>query len=1379
MAHGPGVPTVWRVRTALTVATTRGQVTDLVLETPSAVTGDVVAEAIRAALDLPGGDELHVRDSPLDATMRLGSPPLLQGASVVARRPGTLVRHGEGHPPSPLVLAVTSGACAGEEVALRPGTCTIGRSSAADLTLDDPSLSRLHADVCLDAGGARIRDRDTTNGTDVDGERIDAGGWTALRAGSTIALGSHRLEVRSGRPRGCTTRPDHEGHLAVITSPSVSPQPPAVTVSFPDRPTPPGRRRLPWLMALLPLPVAALMAVLVGPRMMVFALMTPLLVLGNHLSDRMAGKADGARALSAWRAEMRRSRDRLEQAMAQERRRLRRAHPDAHEVRHIATVPSSRLWERRRENDAGLTVRAGTGPVPSEVIVRAGAERQAAPKMAETPVVVDLDTATIVGITGDQRAVAGWVRWCVGQLITLHPPSELQVAVLGASDLCGALAWAPHVTSRSPQDLAAVIEDRGGGATARPTTLLVVDDPAALREDPTWRRALASPEDLGLRIIVTSQRERDLPHECRCVIRLGVGEGTLRDRDRELPFVPDGVSTRWAATVGRALAPLRDATPLDHGSELPATVALSHLVDVSASSAEVVRAWDGPATWRVPIGTSTDGPMHVDLLRDGPHALIAGTTGSGKSELLQTWIASLALHLGPRDLNLVLVDYKGGSAFAGCADLPHTVGMLTDLDPAGAERALSSLDAELRRRERVLAEHGASDIDALVGAGHALPRLVIVVDEFRMLAEEQPEVLRDLVRLAALGRSLGIHLVLATQRPAGVVTPEIRANVNLRIALRVRDRSDSEDVIASADAAAIPEGVPGRAYLRTGDSPARAFQCAYAGAAPGRAAGLTVRDAAGTVLWRAGASGATDERGDGTRTEVDAVVASTRAGFELSGQPLPHRPWLPPLPLLVEEAHVDNPEQGAPWGLTDHPDEQRRGELLWTPDDGTWAVIGAPGSGRTTALASLLTRAYRHLQGELVAHLVTASTSQARHLADHPGVASLLDIHDSSAVQQLAHRARLDGDERRAALHQSGFSSHPEWRSAWARGEAPQPPPVLLVLVDGWAHLSTSSGPEEAETVAALTALARDGAELGICLALAGGRELLSGQVASTVSRRLVLDLQDRSDALSLGLRSDAACASRPPGRCYVLPGGHLAQLAMPVAAPGGTAPATDCWRWGVESLPALVRLEELPSQPAGTAGEGFVLGHSGERGRAATVQLSPAGGGWTVVGPPRSGRSSALMLASTALARAERPVILVETAPDAALQATATHCVDPEDLDRLVELIRGHDDPVVVIDDVERVEGTPCEAAVRELARPGAARGAVLLTATSTAAATSVRGVSATLCRSRHGLLLQPSSRADGDCFGVRVPPLHRVPGRGYLIQGGTAERVQVALAQ
>ena len=306
------------------------------------------------------------------------------------------------------------------------------------------------------------------------------------------------------------------------------------------------------------------------------------------------------------------------------------------------------------------------------------------------------------------------------------------------------------------------------------------------------------------------------------------------------------------------------ATTEDTG--LPASCRLLDVLGLDPPDAGAIAArWQagvsgrsGGGSTRAVIGACYDGPFGVDLRQDGPHGLIAGTTGAGKSELLQTLIASLACANRPDEMTFVLVDYKGGSAFKDCAHLPHVTGLVTDLDAHLTQRALASLSAELTRRERVLAAAGAKDIEDYTERGglqpryRPLPRLVIVIDEFASLVRDLPDFVTGLVGIAQRGRSLGIHLILATQRPSGVVSADIRANTNLRIALRVTDAAESADVIDAPDAAQIsrahpgprlrparprlPGAVPGRADRRPPDR--RDSDRPAAGAAPAGWAGL-------------------------------------------------------------------------------------------------------------------------------------------------------------------------------------------------------------------------------------------------------------------------------------------------------------------------------------------------------------------------------------------------------------------------------------------------------------------------------------------------------------------------------------------------------------
>ena len=446
----------------------------------------------------------------------------------------------------------------------------------------------------------------------------------------------------------------------------------------------------------------------------------------------------------------------------------------------------------------------------------------------------------------------------------------------------------------------------------------------------------------------------------------------------------------------------------------------------------------GTASPAAPVGVTEQGVFTLDLERDGPHALVGGTTGSGKSELLRSLIAALAANADPRQLTFLLMDFKGGAAFDACARLPHTVGMVTDLDEELVERALRALEAELQYRERLLRSVGADNLRAYHEREHdePLPRLVVVIDEFAKMARELPELLSALVDVAQRGRTLGVHLILATQRPAGVVNDHIRTNTNLRIALRVQDAADSIDVIGDRAAAELSRHRPGArvraARPRRGrPDPERAGHLRRPDATTRRRrrrrAVHVRRDAARARPRDRRAPVAAEQPSDLARL-VDAIVEANAA----EGIAPPRRPWPEPLSEQIDLAEL-LPEAVR---AADEPRRQAQYPVGWDLDEGNLLLLGIPGSGTTTALASLaLSLATSHAPDALelyafdfgTGELAGARGAAARRLGDRgrrpraPGAADPLAAprprRAGAPAEQRPRNGRPDrqprGDARR------------------------------------------------------------------------------------------------------------------------------------------------------------------------------------------------------------------------------------------------------------------------------------------------------------------------------------------------------------------------------
>lgn len=325
----------------------------------------------------------------------------------------------------------------------------------------------------------------------------------------------------------------------------------------------------------------------------------------------------------------------------------------------------------------------------------------------------------------------------------------------------------------------------------------------------------------------------------------------------------------------------------------------------------IVAGWLDGAHTDVPIGTTTEGIATLDIAAQGPHALVAGTTGSGKSVLLQNWCLALAVRNPPDTLHFVFLDFKGGSAFNQLQGLPHTAGIVDDLDIRHAARAIVGLERELKRRERLVAEAGVSSIDRL---GNAQPSIIIVIDEFHVLRQQLPDAIERFIRIASLGRSLGMHLIACTQHPLGQVHAEMKSNMALNLCLRVRDGMQSAELIGSPAAAGIPPTMPGAFYSNDGVTVTPIRSCAPADA----------------------------------RSITAAIGMACRFHGARPADPL----FTAPLPARVacgDGACVAR--DCVPFALGD--DGARFHDVVLQPQEGGIAIIGGRGRGKTTALRML------------------------------------------------------------------------------------------------------------------------------------------------------------------------------------------------------------------------------------------------------------------------------------------------------------------------------------------------------------------------------------------------------------------------------------------
>ena len=950
-----------------------------------------------------------------------------------------------------------------------------------------------------------------------------------------------------------------------------------------------------------------------------------------------------------------------------------------------------------------------------------------------------------------------------------------------------------------------------------------------MRSNPAVARILRLGPGVGVYSICLADGSAQLPEECRAVAsvteqkRLELG---LSDGPTVVDIASDEVSIDCAEEVARALAPLRLDRQRESAAALPGALALLDLLGLQPPTAEaIVSGWAASGrTTAATIGVTTAGPLVVDIHRDGPHGLVAGTTGSGKSELLQTLIASLAVANRPDTLNFVLIDYKGGSAFSACARLPHTVGVVSDLDGHLTERALTSLAAELRRRERLFRDAGVNDIDAYwrfldhTDAPSATPtiaRILIVIDEFASLVEELPDFVDGLVDLARRGRSLGIHLILATQRPAGVVSPAIKTNTNLRIAMRVTDAMDSTDVIDSRLAARIPKSAPGRGYVRIGHEQLVEFQAARVGGRRQNVVGsgprAQLRVITPSTLLEPPPKTRTDSADDETDLAVLVeAIAAASASLSLSS---PASPWLPPLPEslpLSELAVEDRPPPAVgliPFGLEDLPAEQARAVTVLDLEIGSHLILaGDPGSGRSTVLRTIAGSAANCTSPtDLHIYAIDCGNGALLSLAELPHCGAVVSRSELERVDRLLTKLLAELEHRQRVLATGGFSNLADQRLSVPQSERL---PYLLVLLDRWEGFNAAfEGIDGGRLITAFQHLLREGPGAGLRVVLTGDRTVLVGRMSTMAEFRLVLRLNDRSGYSLAGLNPRKLPDEIPAGRAFRADSGRETQIALLSAEPAGAAQVSALREIAARSralmgsapaealpepvavlpvhvpLAAVMRLTEGAPRPLSA-----IIGVGGNRLDAAEVDLLTNGPGFIVAGPRKSGRSNVLMALAMSLAVGGAEVIGIVSLSSPLEHLTGhpgvlgVFNVRTATVDQFAGAVVAARAPLVVlVDDVDQLLDSPFATALESLLRGAreSHRAVVIAGGIAELSAASFRGLVAEVKKSRAGLLLSPSAPSDADLFGLRLPKtavFSGPPGRAVHIENGSHTLVQVA---
>jgi len=1417
-------------------------------------------------------------DPGLDPTARIVDSGLVSGETVLLTTPQ---RPEAVHPDLNLSLDIASGPQSGRSVPLTPGRHTVGGGVGCEVVVGDPLLAREHFTIEVTAQGElRVAPNPAAEtGTRVGGMLLD--GPEFVMPGEEIQAGATMFVVRRVFPDE-TRRRDRLGQIPFNRVPYRRAMVPKEEFeTLPAPPTAPDKRPLTMMTVLTPAMSSLPMAIMFHNQLfLLVALATPLLYVFNHFSERRGGRKKYLRDRTAFFDKIESRAAEIDEALVRERQTRLEAAPDLADLGHQASFHMPRLWERNRSAGDLLQLRLGLGDQPSLIRqqlqrtgdeeLQAHAERMVAhhASVFDVPVTVNLVDDGTMGLCGDPMQVAATARSLITQAACLHSPEDLVIAAALSPGKVASfdwLKWLPHVRSAtSPLDGDHVVVGAAEARRLLVNLLAVVGNRAERKksvhsgEQPVWPRVLVvmdegveadrsllsqlldTAPDFGIHLMWLGSSELQVPRQCKAVVRCaGVGQASVvRSTDPAVAdqvVEPDGAGPVAVRTVARALAPLRDASAGSATTAIPRIVPLLDVVGLDRPDAtSIVERWNTPRPYSLEfaIGQSVEGTFALDLVEQGPHTLIGGTSGAGKSELLQTLVLSLAANYSPTMLNFLFVDYKGGASSAEFRDLPHTVGYVTNLSGRLSMRALTSLRAELQRR-MLLMEGRAKDLREMleIAPDEAPPSLVIVVDEFAALVKEIPDFVAGMVDIAQRGRSLGIHLVLATQRPTGVVNDNILANTNLRIALRMLDSGDSDNIINSREAADIPVPLRGRAYARTGPQTLVPFQCAWSGA-PYQVAGagdqrriVDVRpfvlhpDLAVAMAGSAGAGGFEPEPsaaaaggGDEPETHLEVLVRACADANERLGLPPVRRPWVEPLADVVPLDDVlaelppgelrRDPGRYAVLGRYDDPENQaQHPSLVDLETAGGLLVYGTGGAGKTTLLRTLaLGMAAQGDADQVVLYALDYASRSLDPLGDLPQCGGVFQADDNEGVTRLLTVLEREIESRRRALAAERAESLGALRARTGEIHFPR----IVVLVDGFGTFHEMfDKPELYQWQTAFQLIVTAGRQVGIHCILTNDRRMgVPAALQSAISARLVLRMSSVDEMASLNVPSAVAKdADLPNGRGFAswLGGGTTeVQVACPGHDPSGLAQVeTLVAQAEVLRSQSPARAPELPELP-----EHFVveteqvgppltatLGIADMTAELVEVDLSRQN--LVVLGPPRSGKSAALatiaqgIRASTGdkvrllgMGSASSPLADLDLWDVAAFSRASIPVLGEKLWDKVAGMETVDVKYVLFIDPAEDLDDYDIERSLENIVKRECVR--LVVACDGDLLAKAYSGWMSTLRRNRTAIMLQPESRVEVDSvLDIKVffrPGQTFPPGRGIVVANRQWQLVQVA---
>lgn len=912
-----------------------------------------------------------------------------------------------------------------------------------------------------------------------------------------------------------------------------------------------------------------------------------------------------------------------------------------------------RLWERRPLDPDFMSLRLGIGSRlnnvsvntlkknrPAPMLDRAIGISQAYQEIPDVPDMVELGKVAFLGLVGPQELTAPFMRSIVCHLAALHSPEDVKVLAT-YSPTRGEdwfwLGWLPHarVGNQHGEDFPLVAshsdqlevlsnfvletlkarqnrrDQEGSGfdlninkpkaAYTFPNLVWFVENFELVQDEPAIKKLFEVGAELGVYLVTTSSELSGIPAQCRAVAEIlpngRVRYSTAGENGRVTTLLPDLAALEECEDFSLAMAPIKLKATSEKG-EFTSSLRLLDMLELSTVSKEL---FDPLAFWnrsavaqlKAPIGRVFGGqPLFLDISDKGhgPHGLVAGTTGSGKSELLLTIVSSLALTNHPDNLNFILGDFKGGATFNPFLNLPHVVGMMSDLDLPIVERAMTAIFSELKRREHLLKEENVTHIrdyqKKKPRPKTPLPYLLVIIDEFAEMKEQAPDFMDKIVNIARTGRTLGVHLILATQRPAGIVSGQLNSNTKFRLCLRVESSDDSVDMLGRKDAALIPSNAPGRSFFKVGSDIYEQFQVArvavpFEGGEEGqddeqeikivdhywRAAPLSPdKTSRSGDTSRSGSIQFDDEEDNSVAMDYDMIVRQCLDAARRTIIRNTHRPWLEPLrtqyflPELFEgqappafglksEAWPENPPFGygcVPVASVDDVVAQDQYSLMMDlARQGSYCISGLGVSGKTTLLRSMLLGLAQTHAPDQVRFAIVDMGNTLGDFGGLPHRTGYVSMSQKPLMNTFMRDLYEELQRRKNLFARAGVLDLASFR------QQENPLPVVFIAFDNFASIRHDP-PFDMEY---LKAIVREGRAYGMHLAITMERamDFEHGRMMDEFFQ--VALRQSRDDIIFPVPRNMVGSWDGKPGRGFIRGLPHQPPLEIHVALPCKTAP--------------------------------------------------------------------------------------------------------------------------------------------------------------------------------------------------------------------------------